>query len=201
MTDVDPRLDAAMREQLARRAPGATRVGWKVGQGDRERIGDGIVVGHLTAATVLEPGSTYRGRGGDLHADAEVAIEVGEGGRPAGYAVALEIVDLGGTDDPREIVAGNIFHRAVAFGPIRPSLPHGLRATLSAGGKQRTRPVPDDQPAERLAAVARVLGAVGEELEPGDRVITGSLVQLPVASGDEVVADIGVLGRVGVRIE
>jgi 2-keto-4-pentenoate hydratase len=51
-----------------------------------------------------------------------------------------------------------------------------------------------------VAAVRRVLDVVGERLEPGDRVITGSVVQVPVARGDEVVAAAGGAGRVGLVI-
>ena len=62
MTDGDPRLASALRRQLARRPDAARRVGWKVGRGDRERIGGEIVVGHLTSATLLEPGGSYGSR-------------------------------------------------------------------------------------------------------------------------------------------
>jgi 2-keto-4-pentenoate hydratase len=193
MSEIDPRVRAALEEQLSRRPAGARRVGWKVGAGERERIGDDIVVGHLTSATVLESGSTYTG-GTGLHADAEVAVEVGRG-----YAAALELVDLRGSDDPEEIVAANIFHRAVAFGPTRVDLPPGLEAALIINGEvKRIRPAADVD--RRVAAVARILDALGEELRPGDRVITGSIVQLPVEPGDDVVADLGELGKVELSI-
>jgi 2-keto-4-pentenoate hydratase len=108
---VDPRLVGALAVQLERwRAAlrgGAERVGWKLGMGDGERIGDEVAVGHLTSATLLDPGATYGG-GGDvaLHADAEVALWLGRDVPPgadpvavaeaiAGYGVALEVVDLG----------------------------------------------------------------------------------------------------------
>jgi 2-keto-4-pentenoate hydratase len=35
---------------------------------------------------------------------------------------------------------------------------------------------------------------MGERLRAGDRVITGSVVQVPVRPGDEVTADLGPLG-------
>jgi 2-keto-4-pentenoate hydratase len=54
--------------------------------------------------------------------------------------------------------------------------------------------------AERIAAVGRVLAAVDESLRSGDRIITGLVVQVPVASRDEAVADLGVLGRVALTI-
>src|SRR4051794_13669799 len=119
MGEIDPRLVAALDRQMRRRRQdldaGAERVGWKLGVGDEERIGDGPVIGYLTTATVLDAGSTYSvGRYGDPRADAEVAVEIGPGGAIAGYRAALELVDLSGTDDPVEIVAANVFHRAVA---------------------------------------------------------------------------------------
>jgi hypothetical protein len=78
-----------------------------------------------------------------LHADAEVALEVGPDGI-AGYGAALELVDLGSPPDN----------------------PHDL----------------------------------GERLEPGDRLITGSVVQVPLGDGDRVIADLGSLGRVELAI-
>jgi hypothetical protein len=197
---VDPRLVAAMREQLASRPPGAARVGWKYGSGDGERIGAEIAVGHLTSATTLEDGSTYRGGGGDLHADVELAVEVGADGAVAGYAAALELVDLAGDESPEEVVAANVWHRAVAFGPFAKTLPDGLEGVLVVNGERRAAGQAPRDAADRVAAVARVLAAVGDRLEPGDRVITGLIVNTAVAAGDEVVADLGELGRVALRI-
>ena len=82
MSGTDPRLVAALTAQLGlwrvALAEGADRVGWKLGMGEGERIGPGPVIGHLTSATQLEPGATYRARGAvDLRADAEVAIRLG----------------------------------------------------------------------------------------------------------------------------
>ena len=197
---VDPRLTAAVREQLGNRRPhGAGRVGWKVGAGDAERIGDEpVAVGCLTSATLLEPGATYRGGGRELRADAEVAVEIAEDGTPARFAVALEICDFAGPPAPEDIVAGNIFHRAVAFAPPTSCVPDALEVVVN-GESRRARRVAFD-PAARVAAVRRVLDVVGERLEPGDRVITGSVVQVPVARGDEVVAAAGGAGRVGLVI-
>jgi 2-keto-4-pentenoate hydratase len=71
--------------------------------------------------------------------------------------------------------------------------------------------VPGPEPAidPRLAAALTAqldrwratLAAVGERLQPGDRLITGSVVQAPVRPGDRVTADLGPLGRVGLTIE
>ncbi|HSK35940.1 MAG TPA: hypothetical protein VLA80_04320, partial [Actinomycetota bacterium] len=53
---------------------------------------------------------------------------------------------------------------------------------------------------DRLGAAARVLAAAGERLQPGDRVITGSVVQVPVRPGDRAAADLGPLGRAELSI-
>jgi hypothetical protein len=200
VSEVDARLVSALRRQLASRPAGATRIGWKVGSGNGERIGGEIAVGHLTSATTLEDGSTYRGGGDDLHADVELAVELGDDGAIARYGAALEVVDLAGEESPEEVVAANVYHRAVAFGPFRETSPPGLEGSLDVNGKRRAAGAAPADVVERVAAVTRVLAAVGERLQPGDRVITGLIVNTPIAAGDEVVADLGALGRVTLRI-
>lgn len=191
MDEVDPRLVAALRKQLSARH--GDRVGWKLGLGDAERIGATVSVGHLTAATLLEDGETYESGGGELHADAEIAVVVG-----AGYAPALELVDLSSAGDGAEaVVAANIFHRAVAFGPPGRQLP--ATASLLVNGVVRATDVMPDV-SGRIRSADRVLAAVGERFEPGDRVITGSIVQVPVQPGDDVTADFGSRGRVSLKI-
>jgi 2-keto-4-pentenoate hydratase len=206
---IDPRLAAALASQLERwratLAGGAARVGWKLGVGEGERIGDeAVAVGHLTTATVLEPGATYvAGDAGDLRADAEVAFELGPGLTITGVGVALELVDLAGPPGgPEAVVAANIFHRAVAFGPFRPPpLPLGLQGRLLVDGRAVETALVAADVAARVGAAARVLAAVGERLRPGDRLITGSVVQIPVHPGDRVAADLGPLGRVELAID
>jgi 2-keto-4-pentenoate hydratase len=51
-----------------------------------------------------------------------------------------------------------------------------------------------------VLAVARLLEALGERLEPGDRIITGSIVQVPVGAGQDVVADLGGLGGARLKV-
>jgi len=55
-------------------------------------------------------------------------------------------------------------------------------------------------PAETARIARELLGAAGERLEPRDCIIAGSLVQVPVAPGDEVAADLGELGQVDVKV-
>ena len=192
--DVDPRLRAALAVQLRDRH--GRRVGWKLGMGDRERIGGGPVMGHLTAATQLPSGGTYRPEAGaQLHADAELAIEIGEAGEIAGYGAALELCDLAQCGDAIRIVETNVFHRAFALGGIRStSLEPAASGRLLVDGEERAAAPIGDGHEERVRAVADMLAAVGERLLPGDVLITGSVVQVPVRPGDEVVADLGELG-------
>jgi hypothetical protein len=102
--ELPPEIAAGLAAQLARRradlGAGARGVGWKLAYGIAEieaLIGDAPAIGHLTSATLLEPGGVYRGAGGDreLRVETELAVEVGEGRTIAGLAVALEVVDVG----------------------------------------------------------------------------------------------------------
>jgi 2-keto-4-pentenoate hydratase len=194
---------------------GAAHVGWKLGVGDAERIGDEIALGHLTSATLLATGSTFHSSGTRaLSADAEIFLEIGRELAPnptesearravAAYGGALELVDLGDAQDgPQTVVADNIFHRAVAFGPRQPHLPADeLDVRVLVNGQIRAAASAPDDFTERLSAAARLLDAVQERMRPGDRVITGAVVQVPVSEGDTVVADFGPLGSVHIAIE
>ena len=73
-------------------------------------------------------------------------------------------------------------------------------ARLVVNGEVRAAAPADTALAERLVAAARVLAAADESLAAGDRVITGSVVQVPVGAGDDVAADLGPLGRVRLAI-
>ena len=200
MSDVDPRLVAALREQLARRPVGAERVGWKFGSGEEEHIGGDHVVGHITSATLLADGDTYRGGGAKLQADVEVAVEVGDHLGPALYGVALEICDVAPAGSIEELVIDNDYHRGVVFGRFADELPPGVQGALVVNGERRVAGPASEDLAERVAAVDRVLRAVGEELRPGDRVITGLIVNTLLRSGDDVVAELGELGSVRLMI-
>jgi hypothetical protein len=200
VTDVDPRLVTALLEQLARRRADAVRVGWKFGSGEGERIGGEIAVGQLTSKTVLEDGATYSGGGDDLHADVELAVELGDRGAISRYGVALEICDLADGNTPEEVVAHNDYHRAVAFGALVEVRPEDLHGTLFVNGERCSSARAPDDVRQRIAAVERVLVAVGERLQPGDRLITGLIVNGAVRAGDEVVAELGALGSVRLAI-
>jgi 2-keto-4-pentenoate hydratase len=178
-------------------------VGWKLGRGEAERIGPGPAIGHLTSASEYESGAIYRaGATEALHADAEIAVEIGARLEPIACGAALEIVDLGGAGDgPEAVVAANVFHRAFALGPLdRPWPVSGVEAALVINGERReSAEAPPDLEA-MLAAAAALLEAAGEELQAGDRLIMGSIVQLPIEPGDHVTADLGPLGRAELRV-
>jgi 2-keto-4-pentenoate hydratase len=218
VSDVDPRLVSALSIQLgqwrAMLGAGAERVGWKLGVGDRERIGTGPAIGHLTSATRLEPGAVYRADGVlALHADAEVGLRLRRDVDPdcdgasardaiAGFGAALELVDLAAPpDDPHGVVAANVFHRAFALGPLDRLLPRGgVDGRLVVNGEVRAAAAASQDFADLVRTVARLLGAVGERLQAGDCLIAGSVVQLPLERGDEVIADFGALGRTHLAI-
>lgn len=185
-------------------ATGAARVGWKIGRG----IVDGEehlepVIGYLTSVTVVEPGGVYDATGTrDLRVDAEVAVEVGADGGAARFGAALELVDVvRPPHDFETIVVENVWHRCVVFGPSSSAPPPAsFDARVLVGGELRAADVGHVDVDETIAVAARLLESVGERLEPGDRIIAGSLVHVPVAHGDEIVVDLDQLGRVGVAV-
>ena len=207
-------LDTQLRDWRSALAGGAERVGWKLGMGDRERMGGGPVIGHLTSATRLPAGATYRASGSAvLHADAEVALELGHDVGPgadvataaaaiARFGAALELVDLTQLEgEPDRVVETNVFHLGVAFGPLeRSALTAPAKGRLIVNGEVRAEDSARADYAELVHVVAALLAAMGEQLRAGDRLITGSVVQVPVRVGDDVVADLGELGRVQLSV-
>lgn len=207
---LDPRVEAGMRRQLEdwRRSleSGATRVGWKIGLNPPamlERLGlDRPVAGHLTSATRLNDGATHSLAGGrNVVVEPEVAVEVGPGGEVAALAPALEVVDVDRPpDDVEDVVATNVFHRAVTMGPPAHGALAGGEATVTRNGEVEHRFDPGQAAGELAVAVnviASTLEACGERLEPGDWIITGVLAgPFKVEPGDTLALDLGPIGRV-----
>lgn len=216
-------IDLALRAQLRTRhevlALGAQHVGWKIAKsmpGVEVFLGqEGRVFGYLTSATLLGSGGSYQaGSAAMLRAETELALTVGRDLGPdgdvaacpdalTGVGVALEIVDVTQPDGGmREIIAANVFHRAVAFAPCQPvaALFDQAQAHLMVNGEVReSGPVGDDL-IESMDAMARMLAAVGLGLRAGDRIITGSVTHVPVQAGDQVAAAIDGLGSTVVAI-
>jgi 2-keto-4-pentenoate hydratase len=204
-----------MREQLRRRQEtldgGAEHVGWKIGLNIpevQEQLGiEEPVLGHLTSATVVEPGGEFRaGDATKLMAEPEVAIEVGEDQTIAGVAPAIELVDIGRPprgEGVEGIVADNIFHSAVVLGPSRPTPPDdAVSATVFVNGEERASAEFADDLAEVVQVAARRLAEAGEQLRAGDRIIAGSITPQvgPLEPGDELTVEVAGLGELRVRI-
>jgi len=189
------------RELLAQ---GAEPIGWKVGFNvpeTQERLGiDAPLAGFLTTDSLVE---------GDwdeypVIVESEVAVEVGPDGRSiAALHAALEIADPPDLDlEVEQILAGNIFHRAVAFGPRVETREPGAGRILVNGEEQHA--VPAERTGERLEAMVEAVAArladAGEELRAGDRIITGIIAPPHEASpGDNVRLELEALGGVELR--
>ena len=191
------------REILTR---GAEPVGWKVGfnvPALLEQLGlDAPLAGFLTTDGLLEDGAEVP-LDRPLMVESEVAVELGDARSIAALLPALELADPPDLElGVEQILAGNIFHRAVAFGPrVEAEAPGAARILVNGGVRYSL-------PAERAGAhltdmvdaVAGRLADADEELRPGDRIITGILAPPHAAQpGDAVRLELEALGGVELR--
>jgi 2-keto-4-pentenoate hydratase len=201
-----------MRAQLERRREtlkrGARRIGWKIGFNVRppqEKLGlDGPVVGYLTSDTEVAAGSTWSLAAGPVVVECEVAVELGEDARSiAAVLPALELAAPPDLDqDVATILAGNVFHRAVAFGPRADTASPGPARILVNGEEQAALDAEGTGAhlEERVRLTVERLDAAGESLEPGDRIITGVLAPPHAAApGDVVRLELEAAGAVELR--
>jgi 2-keto-4-pentenoate hydratase len=198
MPDISIEVGAALRANLEV-PPMHERVGWKLAYG----LGSlPPLIGPLTTRSLLRDGNSFEAVGArDLRVDTELALVVDEGLQVAGVAVALEVVDVTESNASLEqAIASGLTHRAVAFGPILASTSPIGRAKGVVDGEIRCEHEVDINPARSLALAADLLDAGGQELLPGDWLITGSQTQIPVTAGDCVEAVIDGLGGVTVSI-
>ncbi len=202
-------MSAATGAMLERRrevlAAGAEALGWKVGfnvPAVQQKLGIAApLAGFLSTAGLLADGDTYPTEGRPTVAEPEVAVELGEDGRTiVALLPALEVADTPDLSwDVSRILAGNIFHRAVAFGPrVEAAAPGAARVLVN--GEERER-VPADRTGAHLEAMVTAVGerleAAGERMSAGDRIITGVLAPPPaVAAGDVVRLELEALGTV-----
>jgi 2-keto-4-pentenoate hydratase len=185
-------------------AQGAEPIGWKVGFNVPEiqqKLGiDAPLAGFLTTDSLIEDGwDEY-----PVVAESEVAVELGEDGRSiVALLPAIELADPPDLElELEQILAGNIFHRAVAFGPRVETEAPGAGRILVNGEEQHS--LSAEQTAANLKAmveaVAARLEAAGEQLRPGERIITGVLAPPHEAKeGDTVRLELDALGVVEVR--
>ena len=190
-------------------AKAAEPVGWKVGFNApevQEKLGiDGPLAGFLTTNGLLEDGAEWSlGKEGEVIVESEVAVELGDDGRSiVALLPALELADPPDLDqDVETILAGNIFHRAVAFGPrVETGSPGAAR--IFVNGEEQHAVDAEWAGAnleEMVAAVARRLEAADERLRPGERIITGVLAPPHTARpGDTVRLELEAVGGVEVR--
>lgn len=181
-------------------------IGWKAGFGSAaamERLGTTApLFALLTDATLLEPGATVSLDGWTKPLlEPELAIYLDSDGGIAAVGAAIELVDLRSqTDDPAEIVAGNVYHRHVLLGRERANSPDGLTVLVHVGGEVVAET--DDPQAlnGRLEDVVRLLHeSLGDRVRPGDVVIAGSAVPpIPVAPGQEIRYELAPLGSIAV---
>jgi 2-keto-4-pentenoate hydratase len=199
-------VDRGMRTLLARRsddlAGGATGVGWKIGfdtPAIQQHFGlSDAVVGYLTDTRIEEPGATVSLAGWVAPAvEVELAVRVGDDGGIAGLGPALELVDLDiSFEDIEPVLAGNICHRGVVFGAELPGAdPMAMAATVRKEGAVVAEGKLTKDPAVTVAFVRSFLAAHGGALEPGHRIICGSVVPpVAVAPGDALDVSFGPFG-------
>jgi 2-oxo-hept-3-ene-1,7-dioate hydratase len=218
MTDPAPPVTAAvsrgMRNQLARRdaalAAGAAPVGWKIGFNTpaiQEHFGlSEAVVGYLIDSGVWPDGATVSLAGwGAPAVEVEVAVRVNADGGVAGLAPALELVDLDiSFDEIEPVLAGNICHRGVIFGPEVPEEvdPWAMIASVTRAGDVVAEGRLVEDPATTAAFVRSYLQDHGAALEADQWIIAGSVVApVSVTSGDVLDVSFGQLGHLSVRFE
>jgi 2-keto-4-pentenoate hydratase len=179
---------------------GADPIGWKVGFNVPEiqrKLGiDAPLAGFLTTDSLMDDDwDEY-----PVIVESEVAVEVGDDGRSiVAMLPALELADPPDLDlEIEQILAGNIFHRAVAFGPrVETTEPGSGRIVVNGEEQHAVRPAGLEKMVE---AVAARLEAAGEKLRAGDRIITGVLAPpYEAQEGDTVRLELDELGSVELR--
>ena len=174
------------------------------------------MVGYLTSRTLIEDGGVWHRRGEpgeDIRAETELGIELGRDlgagatgteaeAAIAGICVALEMVDVARpAGELGAVMDGNVFHRAVVFGPTRTLRREDLGVaslrldeTIHAAGE----PMPE--PSWAVRTVADTLGEFGETLVVGDRVLSGSFVHERLDGARQAIAAVEGLGRVSLSV-
>jgi 2-oxo-hept-3-ene-1,7-dioate hydratase len=207
-------LEAQFEALARRRAEGAELIGWKIGlnvPAVQQHLGIvKPVVGHLTSAARVEPGSTHSVAGTTrAGVEPEYAIHVGAGGTIGSLGPAIEIVDLDPALDTLDAILGrNVFHCGVVLGPpvegAGPADLEELTATVRRNGEiaeQAGFADTGEGPDRVLETVSERLALVGEELREGQVVIAGSLTPIVlVEPGDSIEVDLGPLGGLALEV-
>jgi 2-keto-4-pentenoate hydratase len=190
-------------------AQGAEPIGWKIGfnvPAVQEKLGiDRPLAGFLSSDGVLEDGASWSlVDEGEVVVESEVAVELGDDASSiVALLPALELADPPDLAlDVETILAGNIFHRAVAFGPrVETGAPGAARIIVN--GELQHEIVAQEAGArleEMVGVVAGRLADADEQLQAGQRIITGVLAPPHAAKpGDVVRLEIDGLGGVQLR--
>jgi 2-keto-4-pentenoate hydratase len=220
-----------MRAQLelrrARLAAGERPLGWKLGFGapaalERLALAAPLVGFLLRSSLVPDGGVVSVGGWTRPVGEAEVAVHLvrdvpsGATRDEAAAAIgalgsAIELADVDRPpDDVEQILAGNIFQRAVVLGRPDPGRAGGSTEGLAGRVVVDGREVGATDEVEALtgdllalvAHVGSVLPAFGATLRAGDVVIAGSIVPpFDVAPGHEIRFELSPLADVAVRLQ
>ena len=211
----DPRVVDGLARQFATREAalrrGARHIGWKVGFGAPGSLRlmriESPLVGYLTDATVIEPGTTVNAsawRGGIV--EFETAVYMGRdvvGGMTSDEAAeavaaigpAIELADITfkvDADRLGDVLEANVFHRNVIFGgadETRRGLDiDGLSIVIEVDGRTGAEVTHLEEItgvyADIVRTVADTLAACGLALRQGDVIITGSVIPpIPITDG------------------
>jgi 2-keto-4-pentenoate hydratase len=194
----DERVERGMRRQLATAPP--DRIGWKLALNApalMEALGlSEPALGGLFRSRVADGSHSLAGAANPA-VEPELLLEAAADGSLARVGVALEVVDFDRPlDDLEEVLAGGVFHRAVAFGPLVDVVSPGA-AVFRVNEEDRASVSTFEPPADTLAFVARFLRELGVSLSEGDLVIAGALAPAaPVAAGDVASLDVTHVGSV-----
>jgi 2-keto-4-pentenoate hydratase len=208
-------LERMMQARAAALSGGARAVGWKIGWNApavRERLGVGSsVIGFILDSGIHAPDEPVP-LDGTVNAGAEVelALRIGDGGSLAAVSPGIELIDVHGEfGDVEGALAANVWHRGAVLGETAhdwsPGLLDGIEVRVEHNGEPFADPArPRDaigDPEALVRFVASTAALLGEELRPGDVILSGLLVPMPVWTkpGDTVAADYGELGRLEIR--
>jgi len=220
-------MERQLEARAALLAAGAKPLGWKVGFGAPaalEMLGiDGPLVGFLVDGGLIGDGETVSLAGWTKPvAEPEIAIYMGsdlDGGAGvdaaaaaiAGLGPAIELADMDvPPKDTETILAGNIYHRRVALGPMDESCAGARLGGLSGrvfrhGGEFAFTDELEANTGKLIDIVAHVadtLAACGEALRAGEIIIPGSVTPPIFLDADdaEVRFELAPAGSVSVRL-
>jgi 2-keto-4-pentenoate hydratase len=219
-----PDVRDGMQRMLSSRSEylhrGDTAIGWKLGFGATtwlEKFGlAGPLVGFLPQSTRHDPGAEVSCEGWiNPVAEPEIAVHLGSdvddpsraSEAISGLGAAIELADVDSPpEDIGEVLAGNIFHRAVILGEAHPGITvSGMRARIQKNGAQ----VADTTDLESLTGqvvpilghAAALLEAAGEHLRAGDVIIMGSVIPpISIEPGDEITFELAPLDPISVKV-